>query len=135
MRDVLLFLLLIPRNVGVLVLRGYRAVISPLYGDVCRYHPSCSAYGLGSVQQQGLVAGSALTAWRIVRCNPWSAGGIDDVRPARHDRYRVTPFGWVVPASWAGASAAPPAIRSHHLPAAVTGEPELVSSSPVSRKD
>jgi putative membrane protein insertion efficiency factor len=135
MRDVLLFLLLIPRNIGVLVLRGYRAVISPLYGDVCRYHPSCSAYGLGSVQQQGLIAGSALTAWRIVRCNPWSAGGIDDVRAARHDRYRVTPFGWVVPASWAAASAAPSAVHPHHLPAAGTGEPELVSSSPVSRKD
>ncbi len=97
MRNLLLFLLLIPRNLGVLLLRGYRAVISPLYGDVCRYYPSCSAYGLGSVQQRGLLVGSVLTAWRILRCNPWAAGGIDDVRPARHDRYAVTTFGWVVP--------------------------------------
>lgn len=133
MRDALLFLLLVPRNIGVLLLRGYRAVISPLYGDVCRYHPSCSAYGLGSVQQHGLVVGSALTAWRIVRCNPWSAGGIDDVRAARHDRYRVTPFGWVVPAAWAGASVDPQAVAS--LPSVGPAEPELVSSSPVSRKD
>jgi uncharacterized protein len=96
-RDVALFLLLLPRNLGVLLLRAYRAVISPLYGDVCRYYPSCSAYGLGSVQQRGLIVGSALTAWRILRCNPWAAGGIDDVRPARHDRYRITSFGWVVP--------------------------------------
>ena len=97
MRDLALFLVLLPRNLGVLLLRGYRAVISPLYGDVCRYYPSCSAYGLGSVQQRGLVVGAALTAWRIIRCNPWTAGGIDDVRPAGHDRYRTTSFGWVVP--------------------------------------
>ena len=97
MRDLALFLVLLPRNLGVLLLRGYRAVISPLYGDVCRYYPSCSAYGLGSVQQRGLVVGAALTAWRIIRCNPWAAGGIDDVRPAGHDRYRTTSFGWVVP--------------------------------------
>lgn len=133
MRDALLFLLLIPRNIGVLLLRAYRAVISPLYGDVCRYHPSCSAYGLGSVQQRGLVVGSALTAWRIVRCNPWSTGGIDDVRAARHHRYRVTPFGWVVPAAWAGASVDPQAVLS--LPSGGRAAPELVSSSPVSRKD
>ncbi|GAA1511776.1 putative membrane protein insertion efficiency factor [Agromyces terreus] len=101
MRDALLFIVLIPRNLGVLLIRGYRAVISPLYGDVCRYYPSCSAYGLGSVQQRGLFVGSALTAWRILRCNPWTAGGIDDVRPAAHTRYATTPFGWVLPRAWA----------------------------------
>lgn len=109
MRDFAWFLVLIPRNIGVLLIRGYRTLISPLYGDVCRYYPSCSAYGLGSVQQRGLVAGSVLTAWRILRCNPWSAGGIDDVRAARHDRYRVTAFGWVVPAGWLPAGPASPA--------------------------
>jgi putative membrane protein insertion efficiency factor len=130
MRTAILVILLIPRNIGVLLIRGYRAVISPLYGDVCRYHPSCSAYGLGSVQQRGLLVGSTLTAWRIVRCNPWSPGGIDDVRAARHDRYHVTPFGWVVPA------------RRPDLPAdqsstsAPREVPVLVSSSTtVSRKD
>lgn len=101
MKNAVLFAALIPRNIGVLVIRGYRAAISPLYGDVCRYYPSCSAYGLGSVQQRGLVIGSGLTAWRILRCNPWTAGGIDDVRAAKHSRYRVTRFGWVIPAGWA----------------------------------
>ena len=105
MRDLAWFLLLIPRNAGVLLIRAYRAVISPLYGDVCRYYPSCSAYGLGSVQQRGLIVGSLLTGWRILRCNPWSAGGIDDVRVAGHDRYRVTRFGWVVPAGWSSSAA------------------------------
>jgi hypothetical protein len=128
-RDVFLFIVLIPRNIGVLLIRGYRAVISPLYGDVCRYHPSCSAYGLGSVQQRGLVVGAALTAWRIVRCNPWSAGGIDDVRAAKHDRYRVTPFGWVLPAHHSQADHVTPT-SAHDV------EALLVSASPtVSRKD
>ncbi|MFE6964932.1 membrane protein insertion efficiency factor YidD [Agromyces sp. NPDC057679] len=113
MRDALLFVALIPRNAGVLLIRGYRKLISPLYGDVCRYYPSCSAYGLGSVQQRGLLVGSALTAWRILRCNPWSPGGIDDVRAARHQRYRVTGFGWVLPAAWVHADASAPAPHAH----------------------
>ena len=141
MREIGLFILLIPRNLGVLLIRAYRAVISPLYGDVCRYHPSCSAYGLGSVQQQGLLVGSVLTAWRIVRCNPWSQGGIDDVRPSRHSRYRVTPFGWVLPARAGGGTAAAgfgvvaDTVATSTLPAG-DAAPVLVSSSPtVSRKD
>ncbi|MCD5345420.1 membrane protein insertion efficiency factor YidD [Agromyces sp. H3Y2-19a] len=113
MRDFALFVVLIPRNLGVLLIRGYRKLISPLYGDVCRYYPSCSAYGLGSVQQRGLVIGSLLTGWRILRCNPWSPGGIDDVRPARHDRYRVTRFGWVLPAGYVKADASAPAAHVH----------------------
>jgi putative membrane protein insertion efficiency factor len=116
-RDFALFVLLIPRNAGVLLLRAYRKLISPLYGDVCRYYPSCSAYGLGSVQQRGIVVGSALTAWRILRCNPWSSGGIDDVRVASHDRYRITPFGWVIPAGWAsGETVALPQVSDHVHP-------------------
>lgn len=131
MREIALFIVLIPRNLGVLLIRAYRAVISPLYGDVCRYHPSCSAYGLGSVQQRGIIVGSALTAWRIVRCNPWSPGGIDDVRPARHSRYRVTPFGWVVPAR----SSAAHTLDTSTLQVG-TADRVLIPSSPtVSRKD
>jgi len=102
-----------------------------LYGDVCRYHPSCSAYGLGSVQQHGLLIGSALAAWRIVRCNPWSQGGIDDVRPARHSRYRVSPFGWVLPARRVEVDVFDSSTHSAGTPA-----PDLVHFSPtVSRKD
>ncbi|SFR67362.1 putative membrane protein insertion efficiency factor [Agromyces sp. CF514] len=153
MRDAVLFIGLVPRNLGVLLLRGYRAAISPLYGDVCRYYPSCSAYGLGSVQQRGLLIGSALTAWRILRCNPWTAGGIDDVRPPAHDRYRTTTFGWVVPKGMfpkaeADAAAARFAHEQAHLAAAVDAsgidsptlhpldaEPVLTVSPALSRKD
>jgi len=96
MKTIATAVVLAPRNVVVLLLRGYRAVISPLYGDVCRYYPSCSAYALGCVQEFGVVAGSALAVRRILRCHPWAAGGVDDVPRRRRERYRVTPFGFVV---------------------------------------
>lgn len=96
MNRVLTNLILLPRNVGVLLLRIYRAVISPLYGDVCRYYPSCSAYALGAVQEHGLTLGSALAARRLVRCHPWTEGGIDDVPLKRTRRYTLTRFGFVV---------------------------------------
>ncbi|MGB4777261.1 membrane protein insertion efficiency factor YidD [Microbacterium sp.] len=90
---------LIPRNAGLVVLHGYRATISHLYGDVCKYYPSCSAYAVGAVQQHGLVKGSALTAARLARCHPWARGGIDDVPPHRHFRHELTRHGFVVPAT------------------------------------
>lgn len=96
MKTVATALLLAPRNLIVLLLRGYRAAISPLYGDVCRYYPSCSAYALGCVQEFGVIAGTALAVRRIVRCHPWAAGGVDDVPQRRRERYRVTSFGFVV---------------------------------------
>ena len=60
MRDLAWFVWLLPRNVGVVLIRAYRAIVSPLYGDVCRYYPTCSAYGLTAVQHRGLVVGSGL---------------------------------------------------------------------------
>jgi len=63
----------------ILVLRGYRAVISPLYGQVCRYHPSCSAYALDAVRTHGAARGSWLAVRRVGRCHPWAAGGYDPV--------------------------------------------------------
>lgn len=65
------------------LLKAYRAVISPLYGDVCRYYPSCSAYALEAVTTHGAVRGSVLTVRRLVRCHPWAAGGLDPVPPVR----------------------------------------------------
>lgn len=58
-------------------IRLYRLLVSPLYGNTCRFHPSCSAYGLEAFQRLGLVRGITLTTWRVLRCNPWNAGGVD----------------------------------------------------------
>ena len=96
MTRILSFLFLLPRNICVVILRVYRAAISPLYGDVCRYYPSCSAYALGAIQQHGVFKGIALGTWRIARCHPWAKGGVEDI-PHRHDtQAAVTPFGFVV---------------------------------------
>ena len=69
----------------ILLLRGYRFAISPLYGQVCRYHPTCSAYALEAVTQHGSLRGSWLAVRRIARCHPWAAGGVDPVPPRRTD--------------------------------------------------
>lgn len=66
----------------VAAIRGYQRFISPLFGATCRYYPTCSAYALGAVRTHGAVKGSLLAGARLLRCNPWSPGGIDHV-PAR----------------------------------------------------
>lgn len=86
---------LLPRNICVAILVAYRAVISPLYGDVCRYYPSCSSYALQAIQQHGVVRGIWLGARRILRCHPWAAGGVDDI-PEPHARLTTTRAGFVL---------------------------------------
>jgi uncharacterized protein len=61
------------------LLKLYRFVISPLYGNVCRYYPSCSAYALRAVEFHGAARGSWLAMRRLLRCHPWAAGGYDPV--------------------------------------------------------
>ena len=95
-------LLLLPRNALIALLTAYRAVISPLYGQVCRYHPSCSRYALEAVQQSGVVVGSAQAVWRVLRCNPWSRGGVDDPPARLRSTYRITTHGFVRPAEQPG---------------------------------
>jgi hypothetical protein len=69
----------LPRYVGLGLIRGYQLTISPLLGPRCKYYPSCSHYGYQAVERHGLIKGSVLAGWRILRCNPWSYGGVDDV--------------------------------------------------------
>ena len=73
----------LPRNFLILLLMTYRKVISPLYGQVCRFFPSCSAYALEAITVHGAVKGSWLAVRRLARCHPWNAGGVDHV-PVGH---------------------------------------------------
>jgi len=57
----------------------WRSVVSPWYGPCCKYYPSCSAYALEALQLHGAIKGTGLAVWRLLRCNPWSKGGVDPV--------------------------------------------------------
>jgi putative membrane protein insertion efficiency factor len=61
------------------LIRTYRFALAPLMPMSCRFEPSCSAYALEAVSKHGPWRGSALAAWRILRCNPFNAGGYDPV--------------------------------------------------------
>jgi putative membrane protein insertion efficiency factor len=65
--------------------RIYQWTVRPLIGSNCRFHPSCSDYALQALATHGAWRGSMLAAWRILRCNPWVAGGYDPVPPRRED--------------------------------------------------
>ena len=60
-----------------LLVRGYQRLLSPLLPARCKYHPSCSQYALDALREYGLARGVILAAWRLLRCNPWSHGGVD----------------------------------------------------------
>jgi uncharacterized protein len=65
--------------VFLLPLRVYRVLISPALPRRCKYEPTCSAYAEQAIRELGLVRGTILAGWRVVRCNPWSHGGYDPV--------------------------------------------------------
>ena len=71
--------LCIPRMTLTALIRGYQLLISPLLGPRCRFYPSCSDYALQAIARRGLLAGVGLAVWRVLRCQPWCAGGIDEV--------------------------------------------------------
>nr|WP_198383337.1 membrane protein insertion efficiency factor YidD [Roseomonas sp. KE2513] len=64
-------------------IRAYQFTLRPFIGANCRFHPHCSAYGIEALSEHGALRGSALTARRILRCNPWNAGGYDPVPPPK----------------------------------------------------
>lgn len=57
----------------------YQAVVSPLLGTRCRFHPTCSAYAREAIERHGLFRGTSLGVRRLFRCHPFHAGGIDPV--------------------------------------------------------
>lgn len=64
----------------ILAIKAYKRFISPLIAPSCRFQPSCSRYAVHAVEKYGVLKGSWLAVWRIVRCNPFSKGGYDPVK-------------------------------------------------------
>ena len=60
-------------------IKFYQKWISPMFGPRCKYYPSCSSYAVTAIENYGL-KGIAMSLWRLVRCNPWSHGGVDYVQ-------------------------------------------------------
>ncbi len=71
-------------------IRLYQRVVSPFLPARCKYHPTCSHYAVDAVRQYGIARGVVLAGWRVLRCNPWSNGGIDPVENQRLFRPRTT---------------------------------------------
>lgn len=67
------------RRAAVGAIRLYQRVLSPLLPRRCKYHPTCSAYAVEAIQVHGVLRGTRLAVWRILRCNPFSHGGYDPV--------------------------------------------------------
>lgn len=76
------------RWLGIGLVQAWRytfGVLTP--PGTCKYHPSCSAYAVDAFRELGLVRGAIVAGWRLLRCNPWSHGGVDYV----HDRSLFRP--------------------------------------------
>jgi putative membrane protein insertion efficiency factor len=71
----------LPQTLLIGLVKGYRLLLRPWLGSVCRFEPSCSVYSLQALQQHGAAMGSYLTLRRLVRCGPWCDGGHDPVSP------------------------------------------------------
>lgn len=67
----------------VALIRGYQAVLSPLFRGACRFEPSCSHYGVEAITTHGALRGSWLTLRRLARCRPFGGSGFDPVPPPR----------------------------------------------------
>jgi len=70
----------LPRLLLLGLIRLYQATISKgLPQDSCRFYPTCSHYGYQAIYKYGVIKGSLMAAWRILRCNPFNPGGFDPV--------------------------------------------------------
>ena len=67
------------RQIPILFIKFYRKFISPLFPARCEYYPTCSSYCLTAFKKHGVIKGFILSVWRILRCNPFSDGGVDYV--------------------------------------------------------
>ncbi|MCO4097356.1 membrane protein insertion efficiency factor YidD [Macrococcoides canis] len=68
------------------LIKFYRKYISPMTPPACRFHPTCSQYGLEAIETHGAIKGGYLTVKRILKCHPFHPGGFDPVPPKKHEK-------------------------------------------------
>jgi uncharacterized protein len=76
------------RTIATAPVRLYQRALSPGLPARCKYHPSCSEYAVNAIRRYGVLRGAVLAVWRILRCNPWSHGGVDFVEDQKLFRKR-----------------------------------------------
>ena len=69
----------LPQRVALLLLRGYKWAISPMFPPACRYVPTCSEYAMEAVERYGALRGILIALLRLLRCHPFAKGGYDPV--------------------------------------------------------
>ncbi len=67
------------KRIFIFFIDAYKLLLSPFFGQQCRFYPTCSSYAKEAIERHGALRGSWLGAKRIARCNPWCAGGVDEV--------------------------------------------------------
>jgi uncharacterized protein len=67
-----------------LFVRAYQLTVARVLPSRCRFYPSCSEYAVQALRRNGLLVGGAQTLWRLLRCGPWTDGGIDPVHERSH---------------------------------------------------
>jgi putative membrane protein insertion efficiency factor len=79
------------RTIAAAPVRFYQRAISPGLPARCKYHPTCSEYAVQAIRRYGVLRGVVLAVWRVLRCNPWSHGGVDFVEDQKlfHRRARA----------------------------------------------
>jgi len=71
------------QTLALALIRAYRYLLSPWFGNQCRFHPTCSAYAEEAITKHGILRGTWLTAARLAKCHPWHSGGLDPVPPRK----------------------------------------------------
>jgi uncharacterized protein len=78
------------RSIAIALVRLYQMTVRPLLpANTCKYHPSCSQYAIDALREFGVLRGVVLAGWRLLRCNPWSHGGVD--YPAQQQIFKARP--------------------------------------------
>jgi len=76
-------------------IRVYQKWISPMFPPRCKYYPSCSSYAVTAISTHG-IKGVFMAVWRLLRCNPWSYGGVDYVPHTKEANTSQTPISTLV---------------------------------------